>query len=155
MKRIPLSRGQYAIIDEFDFLLVSRYKWSFDPKGYAFRNNGKRPYRRIVYMHRELLDAKKGEYCDHINGDKLDNRRSNLRICTNAQNIRNRKKGVNNTSGYKGIFWNYRYNKWYVQITVDGKRIYCGCSKSKEEAASMYNAKAKIYHGEFALLNSL
>lgn len=154
MKTIYLSQGRTCIIDDVDFDTVSQYKWSFDPKGYAFRNSP-RPNRKVIYLHRFLLQPKQKEYCDHINGDKLDNRRSNLRICTNAQNTRNRKIGINNTTGFKGISWNKRDKMWYASLVKDGKKIYLGCSKSKKQAAEYYNEGAEEHFGSFALLNAI
>ncbi len=158
MKKILLSQGKYALVDDTDYEEVSKYKWSFDPKGYAFRNTDKsipRKDRRIIYLHRQLLDAKKGEYCDHINGDKSDNRKINLRICTNAQNIQNRKIGKNNTTGYKGIQWHPQDKLWHAVITVNRKIISLKYWKTKKEAALAYNEGAIKYHGDFAKLNKI
>lgn len=158
MKKIELTQGKFATVDDGDYEIVSNHKWSFDPKGYAFRNTDKsvpRNQRRIIYLHRQLLDAKKGEYCDHANGDKLDNRRENLRICTNAQNIQNRKIGKNNTSGYKGVFWHNRDKLWFSRLMVNGKSIILKYSKDKKEVARAYNEAAIKYHGEFAKLNTI
>lgn len=154
MKKVPLSQGKFALVDDKDFVWVSQFKWSYDPKGYAFRNT-QRPNRRIFYLHRAILEAKKGEYCDHINGDKLDNRRENLRLCTNAQNVQNRRLGKNNTSGFKGVFWDKVASNWYVQITANRKVFCVGRTETKEEAALLYNKKALEFHGEFALLNKV
>jgi hypothetical protein len=158
VKKLKLSQNEYALVDNEDFEKVSKFKWSFDPKGYAFRNTDKsvpRNLRRIIYLHREILDAQKGQYCDHINHNKLDNRRSNLRICTNAQNIQNRKIGKNNTNGYKGIQWHTQDKLWQASITVNKKRISLGYWKTAKLAALAYNEGAKKYHGEYALLNKI
>lgn len=154
MKELLLSQGKVTLVDDADFEWASKFKWSFDPKGYAFRNT-KRPNRRIIYLHRVILKTEKGEVSDHINGNKLDNRKVNLRKCTTAQNIRNRKVGKNNTTGYKGISWNRRDSLWYAHVTLNRVSVYAGCGKTKEIAAKAYNKKAQELHGAFALLNQL
>ena len=92
-------------------------------------------------------------HVDHINGNPLDNRKSNLRICTNAENQRNRGVNKNNTSGYKGVCWAKQNKKWKARIKHNGKLIHLGYYKDKEEAARAYDKKAKELHGEYAYLN--
>jgi len=92
-------------------------------------------------------------HVDHINGNPLDNRKSNLRICTHAENSNNTGPRKNNTSGYKGVYWAKRNKRWLAQITHNGKQVYIGHYKDKEEAARAYDAKAKEFQGEFAYLN--
>lgn len=92
---------------------------------------------------------------DHINHVRDDNRWSNLRECTNAQNGANASKSKNNTSGYKGVSWNNGINKWTTQIMFNYKKIHLGCFHCKHEAALAYNAKALELHGEFACLNEV
>lgn len=101
------------------------------------------------------MNAAPNEQVDHINGDGLDNRKSNLRICNGSQNRCNKGKPKNNTSGYKGVTWHTPNKKWVAQIAVNGKHSYIGSFKTKEEAAKAYNKKAKELHGEFARLNNL
>lgn len=96
------------------------------------------------------MNATKEQLIDHINGDSLDNRRSNLRYCTYSQNLMNTHK-VRSASGYKGV---YRHRKrWYAHITLNGRRFYLGLFKTPQDAAHAYNAKAKELFGEFACLN--
>lgn len=127
---------------------------------------GGKPYATLTYegvknqlLHRIITNAKKGETVDHKNGNSLDNTRSNLRICTQAENCRNQKRKITNTSGYKGvsIFKAYaKYNKQFVaEITVNYKRISLGYFGTPEEAALAYNKAALEHHGEFAKLNEL
>jgi hypothetical protein len=99
------------------------------------------------------MDASKGEYVDHINGNVLDNRKSNLRICTNAENCRNTGPYKNNKSGYRGVSWHKRDKEWRAQIKHNGKVIWISAHKDKEEAARARDTKALELQGEFAWLN--
>ncbi len=99
---------------------------------------------------RLITGALPGMIVDHINGDTLDNRRANLRVCTMAQNVRNRKKPRTNTSGYKGVHWMPRHKKWMAKITCAGKHIFLGLFDDPAEAHAAYCAAAKKYHGDFA-----
>jgi hypothetical protein len=92
---------------------------------------------------------------DHHNGNKSDNRIINLRISTQAQNTKNRSKGKNNTSGYKGVYYNKINRKWIAQITINYKVKYLGSFDTAEQAAQAYNKAALEYHGEFAKLNEI
>jgi hypothetical protein len=149
MKFIPLTQGKQAIVDDEDFERVNQYKWFWD-KNYGSRSlprSGKN--RRNIRMHRFIMDAKRGQFIDHKNGDKLDNRKSNLRFCTISQNHANRKNTAR--SGYKGVhFDGYRYNSF---ITIKYKLIRLGSFKTKIEAAKCYDSNAKKYYGRFARLN--
>lgn len=143
---LPLTSNKIAIADCADCELLSKYEWCVDGSGYAVGYND-------LKMHRYLMDAKNGEFVDHINHDKLDNRRCNLRICTKAENNQNRLMAVNNTSGYKGVVWSERDKTYYVKLNCKGKRIFIGTFKDKLEAAKAYDTKALELHGEFALTN--
>jgi HNH endonuclease len=99
------------------------------------------------------MSAKKGEVVDHINGDTLDNRRSNLRICTNRQNLLNRKKPSNNTSGFVGVHWNKQKNKWHTRINDRGHNYHVGYFDKPEFGALAYDWAASILYGEYARLN--
>jgi len=122
--------------------------------------SGKRYQRR--YLSRLIMDEPKGMLVDHVNGDTMDNRRSNLRICSKSENGRNRKiASKNNTSGFKGVSYrkkgpdmiNEWSRPWQAYINYDKKRHYLGTFATAEEAARAYNLKAKELHGEFARLN--
>ena len=107
-------------------------------------------------MHTLILQTPKGMCSDHINGDGLDNRRCNLRICTYAENAHNRNKYVRQKASiYKGVCWHNTMRKWMPSITICGKRIYLGFFESEVEAAKSYNEAAKKYYGEFAKLNEV
>lgn len=115
---------------------------------------------RSSYLHRVIMNSMKGEMVDHINRDKADNRRTNLRVATASQNQQNRVARVNTVSGYKGViaYKNPRAvktseYKWQATIGVNGKTVYLGAFVSKEDAARAYDVAATKYHGEFARLN--
>ena len=157
MKKIQLGghryknrpiRG-YAIIDDEDFDELSKFRWHICA-GYARRNAGKEI---VVYMHRQLLNVPKGLVIDHINGNRLDNRKENLRVCTRAQNTRNSRLPTNNVSGYKGVSWHKHQRRWCAKIVFNAVCKHLGYYKSKVEAAVAYNEAAVKYFGEFANLN--
>lgn len=165
MKRIKLNGklglGKYVLVDDADFDSLNKWKWSLSGRAsskYARRGMTRRKEHitKTILMHREILKPPKGFFTDHINGNKLDNRRCNLRICTIAENIRNRKINLKvNTSGYKGICWNKISKKWQAGIKFSNKYIYLGLFNNKEEGALAYNQAAIKYHGKFATLNKL
>jgi hypothetical protein len=155
MKHISLSQGLYTLVDDEDFEYLNQFKWyakNCGKKKYAVRHYLK-AYRNKSkkYMHRELLDAPKGLQVDHINGDSLDNRRCNIRLCTSADNVRNRRKLKE--KGYKGVIWIERVKKWRANIGHNGKNMYLGYFKNEVDGARAYDKKAKELYGEFANLN--
>lgn len=152
MKQIPLTKGKFALVDETDFEWLSQYNWCYS-NGSAVRRMPKNNS-LLLYMHREVLGLRKGTFCDHINGDRLDNRRENLRSATHAQNMFNKRKYKTNKSGIKGVCWDKNRNKFVAQIGVGGKHINLGRFTKVEDAIRAYNNAALIYHGEFATLNT-
>lgn len=104
-------------------------------------------------MHRLIMGFPEGKYVDHINGNSLDNRKSNLRVCTNSENQRNRYKTIRNTSGYKGVRLNTKRNKYDAEIGHHGKHYYLGTFLNPVDAAKAYDEMARKLHGEFAVLN--
>ena len=150
--RVPLTKGKYAIIDTIDREKVSKYVWHVIEKNngmfYAQTDVTINNKNVSISLHRYITDAADAYVVDHINGDGLDDRQSNLRVCTNKQNIRNSKIRSDNSSGYKGVV--KIRNKWRASITVDGKTIYLGLYDSPEEAHSSYCEAAERYFGEFA-----
>jgi HNH endonuclease/AP2 domain len=161
MKIIKLTQGQVALVDDEDYEKLSAFKWHayFDPdikSFYSKRNsltvNGKR---HSIIMHREIIHAVAGESVDHINHDTLDNRRENLRICSNVQNFSNRKMRSDNTSGFKGVSWEKKSRKWKAQLRVNKKIIYSGYFNTAIEAAEVYDREAISVCGEFALTNEM
>lgn len=155
MRTLSLTKGEVSILDDVDFERVSEFKWCYLKGGYAVRGQREGAKTRMIFLHRFLTNASKGQEVDHINGDKLDNRRSNLRICTSSQNKFNKSLQSNNTSGYKGVSWNKDINKWVAQIWVNNKKFYIGVFTNKLDAALGYNEVALRLHGEFALTNQL
>ncbi len=154
IKFIKLTQKQYAIVDVKDFESVSKLKWALHKKGFvnhSYRNKIKKKTGSIA-MHRFIIQPASGVILDHIDGDKTDNRRINLRICTSQQNTFNQKLRKTNKSGYKGVYWSKEANRWRAQIRFN-KSIYLGTFQSKEDAAKAYDTAATKYHGEFARLN--
>lgn len=155
MKRISLSQGKFALVDDEDFEFLSQWKWSFH-KGYAVRTVSRIKNGKLVskhaYMHREVNETPDGFITDHINGNKLDNRRANLRSCTSSQNAGNRKVGFG-VSKYKGVSWDNKNKKWKSTVKFLGKSIHLGFFLYEGEAAEAYNKAAVKYFGEFANLN--
>ena len=155
MAIISITQGQTVIVDDEDFAFLNQFKWQYNYKGYAESTFGKFPNRKKLKMHRIITDAPAHLQVDHINGNKLDNRRSNLRLCTNSENQRNTKKKITNTSGYKGVTWKKGNNKFAAQIQVDYKNRHIGYFTDPKDAARAYNQKALEYFGEFAVLNAI
>lgn len=149
-KEIVLSKGKVALVDDGDYemLVATGLRWCIND-GYAFNS-------RLGRMHRHLLKPPAGVMIDHINGDKLDNRRENLRLCTNSQNQANRKltRGV---SKFKGVGWQKTAwgGHWFAKITVNGSVVCLGSHHTDLDAAKAYNEAAVLHFGEFAHLNDL
>ncbi len=157
-KQIQLTRGMVALVDGEDFERINTYKWCVlkhhSGRFYAIRFTGPRIFRKVIYMHRDVMNAPRRIEVDHIHPeDTLDNRKANLRLCTHAENLHNHKKNTNNTSGYKGVSWNSRYHRWEAKIGFDNKHIWLGIFGTAEDAARAYDNAAKEHHGEFAKTN--
>ena len=153
MKRIKLTQGKFAMVDDADFEWLNQWKWH-TAKGcntYYARRAGPRPKQKPVFMHREIISPSKHLETDHRNGNGLDNRRENIRACTLTENRRNSVAYANNRSGFKGV--SSFTGKWVAQISYNNKTIYLGRFVSKVAAARAYDEGAKKYYGEFAKLN--
>lgn len=157
MKEISLTQGKFAIVDDVDYEELKAFKWFVVKSGgtfYASRKELCKTGRRNLFMHRQILRLENPEVItDHINGDGLDNRKTNIRACSNMENMRNRKVGKNNTSGVKGVYWAKKDNRWRARIKLNGRFISLGHFSDKKEAAKAYDDAAKQYYGEFARLN--
>lgn len=150
--RSDAVRKDNVIVSDSDFEWLSTLNWSSQKSGIVYTRIGG----RHVQMHRLIMDAPESLEVDHINGNRLDNRRENLRLCTSSQNKCNRGLRRDNTSGYKGVSWHKQRQKWSVRIkTPYGKYLSCGLFEDKREAALAYNKAALNFHGEFAHLNKL
>lgn len=148
MREIPLTRGFVALVDDADYEWINQCRWKINTYGYAFRQTKT----ETISMHRLIADTPKGMECDHINHEKLDNRRANLRNCTSKENCRNKKQNIG-TSAYKGVYFNKSRGKWRADIRIDYKLHYLGCFTSEIDAARAYDAAAREHFGEFAHLN--
>ena len=154
MITIPISKGKFAVIDDDDSASVLLHKWSVTSHGYVVRATSRKNVggRKIVYLHRQLLGFPKCEV-DHIDGDKLNNQRSNLRCCTHQQNGCNQKINAKNTSGAKGVYWERKLSKWGATIRVFRKQLHLGYFPTVKEAALAYDSAARLHFGEFARPN--
>ena len=150
MKFIPVTQGKVAIVDNQDYAALSKYFWHLNT-GYAMRwlprKNGKQIH---VLMHRVIMKPPQGVEVDHINQDRLDNRRSNLRLCGRPQNMMNRGLNSNNTTGFRGVFKARRLGYFIARIIVNKQRHYLGTFHSALAAYSAYKKEAKAHHGVFA-----
>lgn len=152
--------GYAVLIDNDDAERVLSLKWGLKERKQTrdglvyFRSSywqdGKA---KSIYLHRFILNAPHGTIVDHINGNTLDNRRSNLRLVSVQDNTRNRKMDRRNKSGYRGVI--FSYGKWRAYIRVDGKHVSLGRFDNKMEAAMAYNKGAMKYFGEHARLNKV
>ncbi|HSY52465.1 MAG TPA: HNH endonuclease [Thermoanaerobaculia bacterium] len=164
MKYITLTRGARAIVDSSDYAMVNAYKWTYKP-GRDERDSGYARHNFVlqcggihsVTMGQFLMQAPMGMVVDHINGNGLDNRRMNLRVCTHQENMLNRRVNKNSRSGYKGVQWSEQKQSWQVAVAKGegGKRkvYYGGAFKNPVEAAKAYDKLAVKIQGEFARLN--
>jgi len=154
MKEIKLTQGKVALVDDEDYDYLNQWKWHavrIRNTYYASRNS---PYingrRKPIRMQWKIISVSKGLVADHIDGNGLNNQKSNLRVCTNQQNSFNHKRGINK-SGYKGV--GYVDGLVRARICINGKLIHLGMYKNEIEAAKAYDSAAIYYYGEFAKLN--
>jgi len=163
MKKIPLSQGKFALVDDEDFDYLNQWKWhAWRNKRafYALSNIVSGRVRTAIKMHRLLAQVSDPLLqVDHIDGNGLNNQKSNLRVCLNIQNAMNRgKRKVKTTSKYKGVNLKIRRSGtivWVAQIQVDGRKMHIGCFETQESAALAYNEAAKEHFKEFAFLNKV
>jgi len=156
MKKIKLTQGKFALVDDEDFEELNQYKWHVNfQRGrwyavrWAPRNKDKR--RTKIHMHREILKPSKTMEVDHIDRNGLNNQRHNLRVATKGQNMMNRPAW--GTSKYKGVYWHKENCKWAAHIYVKKTQHFLGLYENELEAALAYNCAARKYFGEFATVN--
>jgi hypothetical protein len=156
MKTIPLTQGKFALVDDEDYDYLMQWKWcahknpsKYHDRFYAVRSTwGKK--RKFIQMHSFIMKPPLGMVIDHIDHDGLNNQKSNMRICTAAQN--NMNLIPRGRSKYLGVCYNIQ-NKPKASIWKNNKTIYLGMFETEEDAARAYDIKAKELHGEFANLN--
>ena len=148
-KIIPLTQGKIALVDDEDYEYINQWKWCYHSEGYAKNNS----LEKMRFMHREILHIQDKVDIDHINGNKLDNRKENLRVCSRSQNMANSKKHKNSTSKYKGVSWSRSKKRWRVTIMKNRKAYFLGLFDNPVDAATAYDKKALELSGEFAKLN--
>ena len=143
MKKAPLKSGDFAIVDDEDYDKIIKRKWHQDAHGYAVRKHGR--------MHRDILQVSGKKIIDHINGNILDNRKANLRICTKTENGQHRiKLPKHNTSGFLGIRQRKGCKTWQARITVNGQEICLGSFADVRDAIGARRKAEQKYFGDFA-----
>ncbi len=151
IRHIPLTKGLYAIVDAADYEWLSRYKWTalvVGSQAYAIRSHkGK-----TILMHREIMQPPPGMVVDHINGNGVNNRRCNMRVCTPQQNRYNSRPRTKK-SKYKGVRFDEQTGRWFAEITHNGVKYHLGTFDDEVEAARAYDRKAVELQGPFARLN--
>ena len=159
MKKIPLTQGYFALVDDEDFVWLATHKWCVSKRintSYAVRSKtiGYKKHEK-VQMHRLIIGLSIGDKqeCDHIDGNGLNNQKNNLRVCNKQQNQGNSGSTKNSTSKYKGVCWDQHNQKWHAQISMCGKAIHLGCFSSEEDAARMYDKVALFEFKKFARIN--
>lgn len=152
MKELQLTSGQTTLVDDEDYTKLNVFSWRLHTKGYVVRTDNY--VKRQELMHRQILNWPKGEV-HHKDGNKLNNQKSNLELVTTSFNTQCRPVGSNNTSGYKGVTWDKRLNKWRATIKVNFKQKELGRFKTIEEAVFAYNNAAKQYFGDSAYVNQV
>lgn len=161
MKKVPLSQGYEALVDDRDYERVARFNWFVCIKPHSRIIYGQRAERfgggrrKTILLHRFILGIADSKiFVDHINHDGLDCRRSNLRACTMSQNCRNRRKTIHKaTSGFKGVSFDTESGKWLSQLWIGKRNKKLGRFQTELEAAKAYNEAARQLHGPFAFLN--
>lgn len=134
MEKIILTKGKQTILDGADFAKCVKHKWHFTTTGYACRTVSKNGKQSNIYMHREIMNAKPGQIIDHIDRNKLNNQKSNLRFCTTTINNLNRPAQKNNKLGLKNIYWDKSEQKYRVQKTKEHRRMFLGLFSNLQDA---------------------
>ena len=156
-KTIPLTKGYMTTVDDDDYEELSSFSWCMTSTGYAKRYvGGGRKHQTFAYMHRQIMGVQGNIQVDHINGNRLDNRRENLRLCAPKDNSRNRKgwDASRKTSRFKGVYWSKDQNGCVSAITVDRNFIQLGCFDDELVAARIYDDACVKHFGKFAKVNT-
>ena len=156
MKKIKLTQGKFAIVDDKNFEWLNQFSWQavkYSRTWYATRRKPKDS--KYTSMHRLILDAQPGEEIDHKNHNGLDNRECNIRKCTKRENQHNRLPNKYQKSKYKGVHWHSQAKKWKAQICVNNEKIHIGMFDNEDEAALAYNEFALDWFGKYAYLNKI
>jgi hypothetical protein len=153
VKTISTKKGELIFVDDDDYVIISQYTWGVMTNGYVATSKRK-PDKGKILLHRLITDAPAGKFVDHKNGNKCDNRKSNLRLCSNQQNQHNQtvRRGK---SIFKGVSYHATRKRWYGSICHNNKSIHLGSFDNELDAAKAYNNKAKELFGEFANLNNI
>jgi HNH endonuclease len=141
MKLIKLTQNKYTIVDDEDFDYLSQWRWQVSWNGYVIRR-----YKKTIRMHRLINKTPDGLFTDHINRNKLDNRKSNLRTVTKSENGFNTNLSKNNKSGCKGVYWDGFTNKWRAEIKLNYKKISLGRYVNLIDAVSARKEGEEKYH---------
>ena len=150
-KKILITRGQIVTVDEQDYQELSQYKW-YLIDGFAARTIKKENKRTTIYMHRVIMDAPIGISVYHINHNKLDNQRENLRLVKGSARM-HRRPSVKHSSKYRGVYWCKDKRKWIAEIKVYKKQIRLGRFEVEKDAAVAYDEAARKYYGSLARTN--
>lgn len=146
--KIKLQNGGHALLDKEDFRLLSKFKWRKNGRYVSTCHKGK-----TTYLHLAILWRPNGMVIDHINGNTKDNRRKNLRVCTQVENAQNKRRSSSYMSKYTGVSWNNGRNKWRSTIQHDGDVFHLGMFKKQTDAARAYDKAAKLLYGKHAKTN--
>lgn len=147
MREIKLTQNKYALVDDEDYEYLNKFTWSCSKNKntyYAVREKLK----KRIWIHRTIMSCPDGKFIDHINRNGLDNRKENLRVCTQSQNSHNSRIRKDNKSGIKGVYWHKINKKWIARIGVNSKLKHLGVFSDKLEAKNAYNTAAKNYFAE-------
>ncbi len=154
---MKLTQGLETIFDLPDLMLVAPHRWcahknhrNIYPATNISLPGGKR---RLIYMHKLLISGGRAVHIDHANLNGLDNRRENLRLCSQNENLRNRRLNTKSKSGFKGVSWHSGCRKYEANIRINGRQTRIGYFSDPIEAAHAYDDAARIHYGEFASIN--
>jgi len=150
MKIIKLTQGKVAFVDDEDFKYLNKFKWYYN-NGYATRNVTISPKKqKLIQMHRIILNTPVGMFTDHIDGNRANNQKKNLRCCTKSENMMNTGRKKTNTSGYKGVSWSKTAKKWIAKVHIGGKTKFLGSFEKKIDAYKAFCKGCIKYHKEFS-----